>query len=438
VKENDSCQEDGLTGEAEMTRVAMEVFEALRRTFTEAAPDALPALLGRLEEERLRGENRLTAHVVNGNGRTHGPALDAAANLAVPEVAPGPGISTARLVALRAKFIFAEAVKLPQQRLHDINKNRPTGPDMQQTTMGDMCQMVVDHFIVNKRRSLKRLRGALRHLVGNDEGKGGYFSPTERAVAITEDRITAYITCRLKEGAENGTINRELTALKRMFRLALRARRVSGVPVIDMLAEATSRAGFFEPEVFNAVEGELPDDVRPVARTAYITGWRVASEILSRQWKHIDLNAGFIRLEPGETKNGEGRMFPFTPELRTLLEQQRERTTAIEKATGRIIPWVFHRRGERIASFPKVWKKACAAAGVPERIPHDLRRTAVRNLERAGVPRGDAMKLVGHKTESIYRRYAIADEGSLRAAVEKLAALHTTTDSSYYDINCRV
>ena len=89
--------------------------------------------------------------------------------------------------------------------------------------------------------------------------------------------------------------------------------------------------------------------------------------------------------------------------------------------------------GERIASFLKVWKKACAAAGVPDRIPHDLRRTAVRNLERAGVPRGDAMKLVGHKTESIYRRYAIADEGSLRAAVEKLAALHATQQAHQVD-----
>jgi integrase len=354
-----------------------DVFETLRRSLAEATPDVLPALLGRLEEERLRGENRLTALVVNGNGLTIGPALDAPdESLAVQDVALRLGLSEARPAALRARFIVSEAVKLLQQRLDDVNKGRPTGPDVQKTTMGDMRQMVVDHFIANKRRSLKRLRGALRHLIGNDEGKGGYFSPTERALTITEDRITAYITHRLKEGAENGTINRELTALKRMFRLALRAKRVCAVPVIDMLAEATPRTGFFEPEVFNAVEVKLPDDVRPVARTAYITGWRVASEILSRQWKHIDLNAGFMRLEPGETKNGEGRMFPFTPELRALLEQQRERTTAIEKATGRIIPWVFHRQGEPIVSLLQVWKKACAAAGVPDRIPHDLRRHA--------------------------------------------------------------
>jgi integrase len=321
-----------------------------------------------------------------------------------------------------------EAVKLLQRRLDDIAKGRPTGPDLQKTTMADLRQMIVDHFVVNKRRSLKRLKGALLHLVGNEEGKGGYFSPIEKAITITEDRITAYVAHRLAEGAENGTINRELTGLKRMFRLALRAKKVSGVPVIDMLAEATPRSGFFEPEVFNAVEANLPEDIKPVARTAYITGWRVASEILTRQWKHVDLKAGFLRLEPGETKNSEGRMFPFSPQLRSILERQRKRTSSLEQEQGRIIPWVFHRRGEPIVSFLKAWKKACRAAGVPHLIPHDLRRTAVRNLERAGAPRGDAMKLVGHRTESIYRRYAISDEVSLKAAVEKLSRLHETQE----------
>jgi integrase len=318
----------------------------------------------------------------------------------------------------------ADAVVLLQGRLEDVKQGRATGPDVQKTTMGDLRRMVVNHFEAKKRRSMKRLKGALLHLVGNEEGKGGFFSPTEQAITITEDRITAYTAHRLSEGAQNGTVNRELTALKRMFRLALRAKKVSAVPIIDMLAEATPRSGFFEPEQFNAVEARLPEDVRPVAKVAYITGWRVASEVLTRQWKHVDLNAGFLRLEPGETKNGEGRMFPFTPDLRAVLEGQRQKTTALEQAEGRIVPWVFHRHGKPIVSFLKAWKKACAGAGCPGRIPHDLRRTAVRNLERAGVPRGDAMKLVGHKTASIYLRYAISDEVSLKAAVEKLARLH--------------
>ena len=95
-----------------------------------------------------------------------------------------------------------------------------------------------------------------------------------------------------------------------------------------------------------------------------------------------------------------------------------------EKATGQVIPWVFHRQGKAIKSFYAAWRAACASVGVL-RIPHDLRRTAVRNLERAGVPRSAAMAMVGHKTESIYRRYAIVDEGMLANAAEKLSRFHS-------------
>ena len=158
--------------------------------------------------------------------------------------------------------------------------------------------------------------------------------------------------------------------------------------------------------------------------TAYITGWRVTSEILTREWQHLDLGAGWLRLEPGETKNGRGRMFPLLPELRSVLETQRERTSTIAEATGRIVPMDLPPRWQPIKTLYRSWKTACKKAGVAGRIMHDFRRTAVRNLERAGVPRSDAMAMVGHVTESIYRRYAISDETSLRESGAKLAALH--------------
>jgi hypothetical protein len=105
---------------------------------------------------------------------------------------------------------------------------------------------------------------------------------------------------------------------------------------------------------------------------------------------------------------------------------------ALERATGRQIEWVFRRErapgvpeaGARVRRFDDVWKRACTQAGVPGCILHDFRRTAVRNLERAGVPRSAAMAMVGHKTEAIYRRYAITDEAMLREGAIKLAALH--------------
>lgn len=91
--------------------------------------------------------------------------------------------------------------------------------------------------------------------------------------------------------------------------------------------------------------------------------------------------------------------------------------------TGKTIcPFVFHRNGEQIKEFRTAWKNACKAAGCPGKLIHDMRRSAVRTFERAGVPRSVAMSIVGHKTESIYRRYAIVDEAMQREAAARLDA----------------
>jgi integrase len=101
-----------------------------------------------------------------------------------------------------------------------------------------------------------------------------------------------------------------------------------------------------------------------------------------------------------------------------------ESTRRLELAIGQIDPWLFHRNGKPIRDFRAAWQSACQRAGLVGRIPHDFRRTAVRNLERAGVPRSAAMKMTGHKTEAVYRRYAIVDESMLKESAVKLAALH--------------
>ncbi|MFQ5747417.1 MAG: tyrosine-type recombinase/integrase, partial [Gemmatimonadota bacterium] len=98
----------------------------------------------------------------------------------------------------------------------------------------------------------------------------------------------------------------------------------------------------------------------------------------------------------------------------------------VERERGTIVPWVFHRDGEPIRSFRRAWIGACKRAGLEGAWFHDLRRTAVRNLERAGVSRSVAMKLTGHKTEAIYRRYAIVDSVALSEGVDKLARFHAT------------
>ena len=137
------------------------------------------------------------------------------------------------------------------------------------------------------------------------------------------------------------------------------------------------------------------------------------------QWAQVDFKIGIVRLEPGTTKNDEARVFPFTEELRAVLEDQRAKTEVLRRR-GIICPWVFHRGGKPIKEFRRSWKTACKAVGVPGKIPHDFRRTAVRNLVRAGIPEAVAMKMTGHKTRSVFERYNIVSEGDLFEAARKL------------------
>ena len=310
----------------------------------------------------------------------------------------------------------ADAVKLLKRRIGEAAHGQIVGPLADKTTFKDLEQMLLDDYRSNARRSLKRIKTALGHL-------DAFFSDY-LALDITSERVIAYVASRQEEKAAAATINRELAALKRSFTIAEKTSRVVTRPEFSMLREDNRRKGFFEIDQYRAVLEHLPAELKPVIQTAYITGWRITSEILTRQKHHVNVDAGWLRLEPGESKNSEGRMFPLTPDLREVLEQQIQKTRETEQATGRIIPWLFHRMGSPIRDFRKAWETACKNAGVPGRIPHDFRRTAVRNLERAGVPRSAAMAMVGHRTEAIYRRYAIADEAMLKEGAVKLAAFH--------------
>jgi integrase len=160
-----------------------------------------------------------------------------------------------------------------------------------------------------------------------------------------------------------------------------------------------------------AVLAELPDHLRPLIQFLAMTGWRV-SEATSLRWAQVDFAGGMVRLEVGTTKTGAGRIFPFAalPQLAALIQERREKTSALEHERGTICPWVFNWNGREIRSFHYAWREACKRARVPDRLVHDLRRTAARNLVRSGVPERTAMALMGHKTRSIFDRYNIISE----------------------------
>jgi len=164
-----------------------------------------------------------------------------------------------------------------------------------------------------------------------------------------------------------------------------------------------------------SIRKHLPSDHQDVLDFGYLTGWR-RGEILSLEWSDLDRAAHVIRLRPERSKTREGRVLVLSGLLRDLIERRwRKRFLGC--------PFVFHRDGYSLEHhFEPPWRRACKAAGLPGKLFHDLRRTAVRNMVRAGIPERVAMQMSGYKTRSIFDRYNIVSEGDLRQASDRLAA----------------
>jgi integrase len=353
------------------------------------------------------------------------------------------------------------ARRMLRTREGDVEHGIPINPKVGRVTFEDAADDIRNDYKANHRKSIANLEQRLRlHL-------GPYFRGRLLASITTAD-VRAYVAHRQQQGVikrtgkrkdgptgerirdvANAEINNDLKVLSRMFSLAIEAGKLVYKPRIPLLKESNARAGFFEAEQFEAVCRHLPGHLRPLATFMYLTGWR-RGEVRRLEWRQVDFTAGEVRLDPGTTKNDDGRVFPFTTALRELLEAQRDERDRLKKA-GTIVPWVFWRlRGKRgsrtarrasqkprpIGDFKKTWDAACRAAGCPGRYVHDFRRTAVRAFVRAGIPERVAMQLTGHKTRSVFERYNIVSPGDLRDAARKLdqaRQLHDGYKTGYND-----
>lgn len=301
-------------------------------------------------------------------------------------------------------LVRKDAVDKLKARLGEMGHGRLIGPSAERVTFDDLARDFLADFRLKGRRSIEWAEDRVVVLRRTFDG--------DRAVDITGPRLRAFAEARLTDGASAATVNRDLAVLRRMFTLAVQAERLQTRPHFPALKEAEPRRDFFEAAEYAALRERLPDYVRDVLDFGYHTGWR-KGEILGLGWADLDRAAGVIRLPAERSKNGRGRVLALSPQLRALIERRWQ-----GRALG--CPFVFHRDGERIADFRKAWRAACRGAGLTGKLFHGLRRTAVRNLVRAGVGERVAMSVTGHVTRAVFDRYNIVSEADIRQATTRL------------------
>jgi integrase len=210
-----------------------------------------------------------------------------------------------------------DAKRLLKKREGEISEGKLPGIYFDKVTYDDLRAELITDYELNGRKSLNRVNISLMHLDKEFENM--------RVVNIDTQRIKKYIDKRLAEGATNGTINRELSALIRMFSIGTQCSppKVHTPPFIAKLKEAAPRKGFVEWGDFIALRDNLPDYLKGLCTFGYRTGWRV-SEITNLKWSEVDLNQNIVTLNPGETENDEGWVVYLDSELKDILVKQWE------------------------------------------------------------------------------------------------------------------
>ena len=297
------------------------------------------------------------------------------------------------------------AYKFLRKRLDEIKRPTYVGPSENKLGIEDMEKKVLADYEKNNRRSKKTVGFCFKPLKA--------FFTFDRLIDITPSRVERYQGARLEQKAARATINRECAYLRRGFKLLVESGEVSTAPAIRLLQGENVRQGFINAAEFAKLLKHLPsDDARDIAEFLFNSAWR-SGEAESLEWRDVDRKAGMIRLRMENSKNGKPRLLPLIGALNEIIERRWHKRRLD-------CPYVFHRAGRQIKSFRRGWKTACDAIGQPNLVPHDMRRSGVRNFRKAGLSESEGMMLSGHKTNAVYRRYDIIDEQDIRDSMAKV------------------
>jgi integrase len=301
-----------------------------------------------------------------------------------------------------------KAEKILARKLAEIATGIFIEPAAEKTLVKELAESVLRDYRINGKRSLDDAETRWNKHLSPIFGE-------MRAANVANDHLTQYVEKRQTEGAANASINRELAFLKRAFSLGIQAAKINRRPHFPHLKENNIRKGFVEDSQYEALCqacSKVGLWLRAILEVGATYGWR-SGELTNLRVKQVDIAGKTIRLEAGETKNDEAREVVMTNTVAALLEQC---------VTGKAPDdFVFTRdKGKPVADFRGAWTKVCEEAGVPELLVHDLRRTGVRNMIRAGIPERVAMTISGHKTRSVLDRYNIVSAQDLKMAARKI------------------
>ena len=295
------------------------------------------------------------------------------------------------------------AQKLLRKRIKEVERPRFVDPAKEQRyTLADMKEVIRLDYVRRKNRSFESVEYAFKHL------EAGF--KFHRVIDITDERITVYGDERLKV-AQRSSVNREMAYLRHGFNLMFAQKMISSVPTIRLYAGENVRKGFINIAEFNELLEKIVDtDVRDLVKFLYHSAWR-SGEGMALQWSWID--GEMIRLPADVAKSKKARALPITGELMDVIERR--------KQLRRLdCPYVFHRAGKEIRSFRKRFKAAAKDVGCEGLLPHDMRRSGVRNFRKSGLSESEGMALSGHKTNSVYRRYDIISDDDLTESMQKV------------------
>lgn len=282
-----------------------------------------------------------------------------------------------------------------------------------------------------------------------------FFKPQDALIAIDDTRLLEFVGYLKNQGYVASTIQATLAKLKTAMKIAHEKKLLPWIPRFPKL-KVLPREQTVAPVELEQILQKMPSYYGTFFHAAEEMGWRANSELRTRQWSHVDWGPstwsclcrqgisvdvcpdcgtgrpGWVELDAASSKTDTGRSFPMTKRLRSILMEARAFVEALQAKDGKIIPWVFCQPdGNQLGDYRTAWQSALEALGIGKlpgrtgpwsnaKVPHDVRRSAIRRMHRQGLDRSAAKALVGHASES---SHAIYSEKNLPAEALREAAL---------------